>query len=359
MPAPRLSGPYREAMLESRRLLAALDERMAQHVLEELESFMRALERIQGERAAARATAAALETFLERLRLIIGQGRLVAFEDVLAAWEAATAEVASNRGAGALLGRIRPAPISLLGMFSRLGGGQHWTTLLERYAIDGAREVRTVFQRGLSEGVNADELARRLRRYVSGSEPFQKAFSEVPTKTGTAWKLDLRELSPAERGAARQMVTNARRIAVSEPHNARAEAEIQAMVRDPFVAGVVWELSPFRGVSFTPPDECDCLAANDFYGLGAGVYPVLAVPAPPHPYDRCSRRPLERSTADATKPKPAPDRRLDPRRAAIPRGSDLTPNRAARIRMQVAASLETGEALLEGAGAAGLLPEFR
>jgi hypothetical protein len=50
------------------------------------------------------------------------------------------------------------------------------------------------------------------------------------------------------------------------------------------------------------------LAENDFYGLGPGVYPVHAVPLPPHPFDRCERVPITRPLERANDPKPAPGR---------------------------------------------------
>jgi hypothetical protein len=46
------------------------------------------------------------------------------------------------------------------------------------------------------------------------------------------------------------------------------------------------------------------------YGLGPGVFPLDAVPLPPHPYDRCERTPRTRPWMEAGEPKPRKLKRL-------------------------------------------------
>ena len=119
-----------------------------------------------------------------------------------------------------------------------------------------------------------------------GAEPFHKAF-------GPLKEIDLRNIRPTGplRGAARRMNFNARRIAFSELHNARQEAELTAFAFDPLVYAIRWTLSTYRGPTAVP-DECDALAQTDFYGLGPGIFPMDRVPFPPHPFDKCERVPL-------------------------------------------------------------------
>lgn len=185
-------------------------------------------------------------------------------------------------------------------------------------------------------GVGQEELARRLRRYVTGSEKFAPLFTEVPTQQGTVAKLDLRKIPKEDLGATQQMVHNARRIAFSEPHNARAEAEIGHMRTDPFVEAVRWTLSPVRStVGWAAPDECDYLAVNNVWGLGPGIYPVDRVPPPPHPWDRCEKMPVLRPPARMEHPKP---HGFEPKRDSVVDGGDIpnerrvTPAAAERIR---------------------------
>ncbi len=239
--------------------------------------------------------------FAARIKDAVDESRDVMFSDSLDIWERAGSNVAKSVG----IGRVRPAALTLAGAYANMGTVPY-ATALQFSAFTAGEDLARIMRLGLLEGAGADELARRIRGYATGSEPWKGSFELAKTGTGEVFKLDLRKLPASERLGARKMVQNARRIAFSEVHNARAEAEVMTFLRDPLVRYVRWELSPDRGASFSPPDECDVLATADYFGLGAGIYPADAVPAPPHPYDRCERVPVLRGVKQALEPKPSP-----------------------------------------------------
>lgn len=233
------------------------------------------------------------------------ESRQLSFVETMSIWESAGRAVARSAGVDlALSGAVRIAPVSMLGFYENLNPARTWRTALPQYVQGAGKEIASTIRSAMIEDIGPDELARRLRRYVAGSEPFDKAFKDMVTRSGeTVSKIDLRGLTKEERGAAGRMKSNAQRIAFSELHNARAEAELQHFIADPYVEAVRWELSPNRG-SLKPPDVCDMLAKSDLYGLGAGIYPVAKVPPPPHPYDRCERTPVTRENPEAERPNP-------------------------------------------------------
>lgn len=345
-------SPYRAAQLRARRLQGALERNAALEVQKALNNYARFLtayirtlpegydlKALEGSLKATRAAARRLD---QEMATAIRRNRLTSFDGTLQAWQASMNVVAASRGiSSAALGAIRVAPVSLLGQYATLSAGRHWRTLVRINSASAAREANAILIAGAQEGIGAEEMARRLRKYVTGSEPFQEAFKNVKTLSGDVAKLDLSTLTKEDRLAAQRMVNNSRRIAVSEVHNARAEAETQHMINDPFVAAVRWELSPNRsaspGSSFTPPDECDFLATQDLFGLGPGIYPVGSVPPPPHPYDRCEKMPVTRPTSQVAKPKP---KGTNPTQAEVeaapgpPGTSGLSPAKEAAMRDQ-------------------------
>lgn len=227
----------------------------------------------------------------------VGASRANSFLNVLNIWKRSSLEVASlNAIPSNLLGGVLVPPVSLLGAYEGVGN-QHWRTLLQRNVRRGIDETAAIVRNGLIEGVPARVLAKRLQPYVRGAEPFLKAFSGVVPDARTI------AAHPSLRGAAKQMNFNARRIAFSEIHNARAEAEIQHFAADPMIEAVGWRLAPDRG-KIGGPDACDTYAQSDLYDLGEGVFPVDAVPVPPHPFDRCERVPIVRDPDQVGKPKP-------------------------------------------------------
>lgn len=302
---------YRAAMAAARRRAGAIENEVAREVIRSLTNYVDEITRLLASGAdpkleASRSVLQGLaEDLNRRLARSIEGGRTLSFEDTLAAWERAMKRVGEFEGIeGSTLGSIRFASPTMLNQYAALNGGQHWKTALVNHVADGARDVNRILFATSNEGLGAEELGRRLRRYVVGSEDLRHAFRGVRTKSGLlVEKIDLRRLKGADREAGRKLAGKSRRIGISETHNGRAEAEVQHFMADPFIAASRWTLSPNRGTRFTPPDECDVLARADFYGLGGGIYPTAKVPAPPHPYDRCEKEPVTRPGRQASEPK--------------------------------------------------------
>jgi len=311
-----IAGTYQDALRAVRLRMGTLDVELGRALAAALRRWAdnleaRVADMAEVRRAAAldaaaitRETAATLE---RELVTAAEQARALAYTDVQRIWEDAIREAVGDApGAEALLGTVRVPSITMLNQYASLNAANHWVTLLRSDVVDAAAEANRIILDGIAAGISPPELASRLRRYVDGADTFAALFHDVETPEGVMAKLDRRTIPRALQGAAAQVDFNARRIAHTELWNARAEAEVQHFVNDPLVAAVQWRLSPDRGTQILP-DECDILARADFYGLGPGVYPVDAVPAPPHPFDRCERMPVTRGWSAKDDPKPAGD----------------------------------------------------
>lgn len=268
------------------------------------------------------------------LQVAVSTGRQTSFDAILGIQNDATLAVARATDIpNNLLGAVRTPNVTMAGAWESLGtGSATWKTLLSRYSDGAVDDVQRVVTVSMTAGVSPDELAKRLRPYVRGAETLPQAMKGVDGLSDR----DLAQLlnNPATAQSAKMLRHNAARIAFSEVHNARGEAEVQAFAADPFVNAVRWQLSPNRGTQ-TEPDVCDALADSDFFGLGKGVYPVTKVPVSPHPWDRCERVPVTRPLSEVDRPKPNPDRVLPFAEAKI-RGADtMTAQERDRIVRQV------------------------
>lgn len=290
-----------------------------------------------------RVTILARERMIEQLETAVRESRDASFDNVLEVWGRAATEVADVKDVPKhLYGTLRAPSVTLAGAYESLGGaGLTWRTLIRQHAMNAAAEAEFIVTQALTSGAHPRQVSRALRPYVRGAEEFHRAFGEL-----AADGIDLNRLrpnTPALRNAAKEMRFNADRIAFSELHNARAEAELQHFAADPLIAAVAWRLSPFRGPT-ARTDECDGYATVDWYGMGPGVFPLGKVPLPPHPFDKCERVPVTRSVRFASRPKPNPARA---RGATDFRAKGLTTAAAERTRTKIArgfAEVETARA---------------
>ena len=338
MPDPSLT-PYLEAQLAGRRLLGGVSTDTARTIARSIDEF--ALELSNGLRAGSFRNAAAVRISHDLLRDVaadlkvkleraIASGRNLTFAQIESLMDNAAKEAvragASLGVEAAAFGAVRIPAVSMLGAYESLGAPATWATLLGGHVDDAGRVIR----RALVAGNSPTQVSRALREFVRGSEG-------IPLDQVR----DLRKLKAEFRDAAKVMRRNADRIAFTELGNARAEAEVQHFRKDPLVKAVRWTLSPNRGVQ-DRPDECDLLAGANYYGLGRGIYPVNKVPRPPHPYDRCERLPVLRSSRDKSK-KPDPDRILLGPEADVPGFSRLTAAEGKRARARAFEAVRFGE----------------
>lgn len=329
-------------MQRARRLEASLGVQTAQTLEKIINEYIKRLRVQLGELppgASRRRVEQTLEAFiLTRNRIAVEManavvlGKRTARIQTMGIWEEALELIAPQLGA-------RTAPLTMIGAYANIGGGRNWRTLLNRDYQQYADVVDRVFLEGFVGGRGPDEIERRIRRWVQGADELEDLFEGD--------RIDLRRLTKEQRRRARQMLNNSRRIAFSEVHNARAEAEVQHFMTDPLIRAVRWRLSPDRGTG--GPDECDVLATADLYGLGPGVYPLNAVPTTPHPYDRCEREPVTRSTKRAGEPKPDPSPLSRPRFDSSVRRRFSTRDGWRAARNRAVGTARTGRQLTEEA----------
>lgn len=350
MARPR-AGAYREALIRARVREFSIRAQSAREIAAAINAYADSLHRqllalrgfdptsARAIREAERiARAAAREMYAVAERSIRGHRR-AAYDQVLRVWRDAQVAAARSAGVDLALVRFGPPRVSMLGVFEAVGSPQTWRSLLLAHSGNAAGEVARVVRLGFGAGIGPDEMARRIRSYVKGSEPFAKLFTDVPTETGDVAKIDLRRIPASMRGEARLLQYNTERIALTENHAAKWEAEIQAHAEDPFTEAVQWELNP----SHDEYDECDVLAEEDFYGLGPGVYPVDAVPAPPHPFDGCSTMAVLRDSSRLGDPKPSPG----VQRVSIRAPSGTTDARAAAVEQSARDAVAQGRVAIE------------
>jgi hypothetical protein len=301
MPRRRAPVSYRVAQRLARtverdllkRVGAAIDSALARSVRD----LTALLNRLPGSTPDARLAALqrSIDVLMQSRNLLIQQieraalaGRRTSFADVLAVWQEASKQAATAVGLPhAALGAVLNPRTTMLAAYENVGGARLFRTLIARAADDGFRAVNDILRSAILDGKGFEQLARELRPFVQGAV---EGGADGATTTAAAF---------------RTVRFNATRIAYSEIHNARSEAEVQHFASDPLIEAVAWRLAPDRGTN-RGPDACDALAENDFYGLGPGVYPVDSVPFPPHPFDRCERVPITRSVDKANDPKPSP-----------------------------------------------------
>jgi hypothetical protein len=339
-----VSPEYRAALLASRRQMGALDLDTARTIARAVAQWADELARwlaLRPDDPRRTSVAASREVIYrsalamdQRIREAAAANRSVLFDDVLAMWQQAGLDVAARKDIpNALLGAVRSPPMTLLDAWANRPGAANWQTLIQGHVANAAQEADAIVGAAIRNGASMQDLARNLQRYVKGSEAFQDAFKAVKRADGSeVWRLDRGAITPELRGAATEMRRNATRIAVTEIHSARGEAEYLHFVADPLIYAVKWSLAPDRGTQEGKPDICDVLATVDAYGMGPGVFPLDRVPPIPHPEDRCERDPLERSVKHAGAAKPMPPRILAVGDIAIPRADLHTDRGQERIR---------------------------
>lgn len=128
-----------------------------------------------------------------------------------------------------------------------------------------------------------------LDENTSMAEVYQqiKSFLKIPdvdlrTKK---WRQFFKDHPPGK-GVYRSAYKNVMRVLRTETNRAFRLGLIKYAKDRTWVQGIKWELSAAHPES----DICDYIAADDLYGLGAGVYPPDNVPVVPHPHCICHLR---------------------------------------------------------------------
>jgi hypothetical protein len=323
-------NPYLAAMKEARLRGYSIDVQTARSIRRALEQYARELAagiaslpegepQLAAQRSVENVLTAARQ--LEaRITVAIEHGVDVTFTDTLNVWQDASKRVASSVGdvPSATLGAIRNAEITQAQVFTAGRLSYSWRSLVRDNVNQAAAVTSSLVRDALLRGDSPDELAQSLVPFVTGRERFPEGLPDAAQRPSAADAYSLNH--------------NAQRIAFSETHNARREAEVQHFTADPYIAVGRWTLSPNRGTQ-RQPDICDALAGIDWYGLGKGVFFLSRVPPSPHPWDRCELMPLTFTPALRKLLASASGRiEVNPASCYLPGMERLTPNAVERIR---------------------------
>lgn len=157
-----------------------------------------------------------------------------------------------------------------------------------RYSDQFKDEIEMGIDIGLGEGLDADELSRRLRSYLR--EP-HKLFRRVRDKYGNLQLSKAAKAYHPGRGVYRSSYKNARRLAATETNIAYRTSDYERYQQLDFVVGIRIELSnnhTLNGVPFY--DICDELSAplGSNATKGRGCYPKDFKFTGWHPLCRCT-----------------------------------------------------------------------
>ena len=217
-----------------------------------------------------------------------------------------------------------------------LGSAVNFKSLLRRNLKEAAEDMDRYVLDMVATGTSHRTATRKIAAILSRNDPeVLEALKRLGPRGGRLRSAILRgESVPASvLPRAKRLLSDARRIAVTEINTAHHEANIQAAVVSPVVDLVRWRLSGNHSVY----DECDVFSEANLYGLGPGLYYPETCPARPHPYCRCPVEFVLREPGDWGKPKRRPTApiRLTASQVQGLAGQDLTPRRLERIAGQV------------------------
>lgn len=170
---------------------------------------------------------------------------------------------------------------------TRRENGLNLSDRVWRYSDQFKDEIEMGIDIGLGEGLDADELSRRLRSYLR--EP-HKLFRRVRDKYGNLHLSKAAKAYHPGRGVYRSSYKNARRLAATETNIAYRTSDYERYQQLDFVVGIRIELSnnhTLNGVTFF--DICDELSApnKSTNTSGKGCYPKDFKFTGWHPLCRC------------------------------------------------------------------------
>ena len=171
---------------------------------------------------------------------------------------------------------------------TRRENGLNLSDRVWRYSDQFKDEIEMGIDIGLGEGLDADELSRRLRSYLR--EP-HKLFRRVRDKYGNLHLSNAAKAYHPGRGVYRSSYKNARRLAATETNIAYRTSDYERYQQLDFVVGIRIELSnnhTLNGVPFY--DICDELSAplGSNATKGKGCYPKDFKFTGWHPLCRCT-----------------------------------------------------------------------
>ena len=246
-----------------------------------------------------------------RLSAAFDEAQAAAFEASVFGHSAAIADVSVAAGIRLTTSFAAVPEMTLRLMMIRRGLGQAVTfrTLTNWHITRAAAEVDRMLFSAVARGQSVARTTKEIAAAIAQDNP---RLLEILSKTGPRGgrtRAAIEEgfkISDEDAKELKRLLYDSRRIAHTELGASLQESDTMASIRSPVIGALRWMLSPLH----TVPDECDVLASQNYYGLGAGVYPPEAFPSPPHPFDQCRSSKIIRNPALWGEPRPlfeAPD----------------------------------------------------
>ncbi|MCP9290006.1 hypothetical protein [Gracilimonas sediminicola] len=192
----------------------------------------------------------------------------------------------------------------------RLGAVDTFKTL-NNWNAHGERAIKgieRVLQEGIEQGRAMSKIQADIARNLSfGNRDIQGLLDSVRGR-GTFSLSDLKIGGSETTKTINKLLSDARRIAVTEIDVAYHEGDRIASVRSPIIKALKWQTSGRHDGLYSSPDICDIHEQADLYGLGPGVYYPETIPVKPHPNCGCTRLYVTREVSEWDKPKDAPSR---------------------------------------------------
>jgi len=169
-------------------------------------------------------------------------------------------------------------------VLGRIGTPIDWTLAASKLAdeltqaLGGVRDIvgRAGPAAELYAALGGFDLASRVRMYVRQAV---RTLRQLDHQSAS--------LSDIVRTVGHQLRYPMLRIAVSEANNATRENAISRALRSRDQRAMQWSTT-----SAAPCAICVSYAESDAYGLGRGIWPIIALPDPPHPFCACRLTPV-------------------------------------------------------------------
>lgn len=266
-----------------------------------------------------RSVAAEMRRFGVQLQTAVTDGVVEAAEAAARAHELALG--AASRAAGiAVSSSFAQVPRrALRGLMVRRGlelqgGGiaATYRTIINRNVAHAAEALDELLTSAVVRGEDYRRTTLDIARLLAGDDPKMLEILQGVGPRGGLTAKAIREgvRKPNDPGLGR-LLSDARRIAVTEPNTAYHEANVQGMIQSPVVDLSKWNTSGRHDGLHSAPDVCDVLEDADLYGYGPGVYHKSVVPSLPHPACGCHVSAVLLKPAEWGRPaRPVPTMRL-------------------------------------------------
>lgn len=214
---------------------------------------------------------------LEKLQALrVGEGVTLAARDIATIHSRVASAIlrthVSDDVAAAVVERFARLPArALIALNARRVNAASFRTLINNNIGDAAPDLDRIINAGLANGFSSQRLTKDIATLL---------------ESGYASLGDYGIRSGSVTGAATVM-SDARRIAVTEINNAYREANTAALKEASIVAAAKWSLSGRHDGLPSSPDECDDIAAASSPGYPPGYYTPDDWPLAPHPHCGC------------------------------------------------------------------------